>query len=641
MSVNGKEMPLVANNATYKVVDGVTYFKLKSEFEGDYTKNCGLLGEEIDRNFYFLRGFDIESIEVDKERNLIIKRIDKDYAPLIVNIGEKLGQPTFEFNKNNGTILVTYPDGSTSTMEGFLIEGQDLRIATDNTLNGDGTIYNPLKLAKVETTGTFSPVVEYLDLTNGDKIPVGKGKGYRVVTKEKIDNFGCLYPFSAVKRIQAKLEETGSQWRVPSKKDWDELLNAMETNPLNRVHESNKCEWLGENAGAGLKSSAMWMEHQTLPTEVPTEGQDKAGLTIYPVGITPDRNEILKGENNDAEGFTQIAGMWCNTFTEEGNAYVKIFGYNSAKVDQDTYGEGARMSIRLCKEYSYGNFNEIETILGFPYPTVLVNSPCEDVNYIKIWTKINLYSDAESLDGIRSNEWSATTDSERGVEIVYFINEWDGTEWHKKPMKNGDSVVIINYNDAPYHEWRIVNGVLVDTIDGIKEEFSKELSVINEKYNKEVEDRQKSDKVLQDAIIAEGELRKKVDDELNESIKNEVNIRKSVDDQLFNTLKNEVNIRKSAIDSLNETLLKETDIRKSADDSLHAAIVQEGELRKSVDDQLLNAIKNEGVIRKNNDITPGDYIINSNEKLIIPTNGADVPNIQINVSDDFFNFGTF
>ena len=51
MSVNGKEMPLVANNATYRVVDGVTYFKLKSEFDGDYTKHCGLLGEEIDENF--------------------------------------------------------------------------------------------------------------------------------------------------------------------------------------------------------------------------------------------------------------------------------------------------------------------------------------------------------------------------------------------------------------------------------------------------------------------------------------------------------------------------------------------------------------------------------------------------------------
>ena len=51
--------------------------------------------------------------------------------------------------------------------------------------------------------------------------------------------------------------------------------------------------------------------------------------------------------------------MWTSTVNDEGNAYVKMFGYNSAKVDQDTYGEGARMSIRLVKDYAYDNFNEI------------------------------------------------------------------------------------------------------------------------------------------------------------------------------------------------------------------------------------------------------------------------------------------
>ena len=72
-------------------------------------------------------------------------------APLM----EKLGQPTFKFDKDNGVILVSYPDGTTATMEGFLVEGKDIRIATDSTLGGNGTIYNPLRLAEVETTGTF------------------------------------------------------------------------------------------------------------------------------------------------------------------------------------------------------------------------------------------------------------------------------------------------------------------------------------------------------------------------------------------------------------------------------------------------------------------------------------------------------
>ena len=478
MALKEKQTSLMAsNNATYKTVEGVTYFKLKSEFDGDYTKHCGLLGEEIDENFYFLRGYDIESITVDEDRNLIINRVDKDYAPLVVNIGEELGQPSFKFNKETGTITVTYPDGTTSTMEGFLVEGKDIRIATDSTFNGNGTMYNPLRLSPTETTGTFAPADEYFDLTDGSAMPEGKGKGYRVVTREKIDNFGCLYPFSAVTAIQEKLTETGSQWRVPTKQDWDELLNAFECAEF-RNHSANTCTWLGDAAGRAFKSFKLWDEHQTLPTETPTYGEDIAGLSFYPLGITPDRNEILNEKDSDAEGFGKIAGFWTNTKNDEGNAYVKVFGYNSGKVDQDTYGEGARMSIRLVKDYAYSNYNEIEQILGFPYPTEMVYGPYEDSEYLKIWTKINLYSDAETLGGIRSEEWSAVTDSDKGVEIIYFINEWDGTEWHKKPLENGDSVIIIERDDKPYHEWRIIEDELIDTAEALAEEFNRDFAEV-------------------------------------------------------------------------------------------------------------------------------------------------------------------
>ena len=480
MALKEKQTPLMAsNNATYKTVEGVTYFKLKSEFDGDYTKHCGLLGEEIDENFYFLRGYDIESITVDEDRNLIVNRVDKDYAPLIVNIGEELGQPSFKFNKETGIITVTYPDGTTSTMEGFLIEGKDIRIATDGTFNGNGTMYNPLRLSPTETTGTFAPADEYFDLTDGGIMPEGKGKGYRVVTKEKIDNFGCLYPFSAVKKIQEKLTESSSQWRVPTKQDWDELLNAFECAEF-RNHSANTCNWLGDAAGRAFKSFKLWNEHQTLPSETPTYGEDIAGLSFYPLGITPNRNKILNEKDNDAEGFGKIAGFWTNTFNDEGNAYVKVFGYNSGKVDQDTYGEGARMSIRLVKDYAYSNYNEIEEILGFPYPTEMVYGPYKDSEYLKIWTKINLYSDAETLGGIRSEEWSAVTDSDKGVEIIYFINEWDGTEWHKKPLENGDSIIIIERDDKPYHEWRIIEDELIDAAEALAEEFNRDFSEVKE-----------------------------------------------------------------------------------------------------------------------------------------------------------------
>ena len=656
MALTEKQTSLMAsNNANYKTVEGVTYFKLKSEFDGDYTKHCGLLGEEIDENFYFLRGYDIESITLDKDRNLIINRVDKDYAPLVVNIGEKLGQPSFKFNKETGTITVTYPDGTISTMEGFLVEGKDVRIATDSTFNGNGTMYNPLRLSPTETTGTFAPADEYFDLTEGAKMLEGKGRGYRVVTREKIDNFGCLYPFSAVKKIQDKLTETGSQWRVPSKKDWDELLNALEC-PEDRNHSAITCTWLGKVAGSGLKSANLWNEYQTLLTESPTNGQDVRGLTIYPVGITPDRNEILNDNDYDAEGFGQIAGMWTSTINNEGNAYAKIFGYNSAKVDQDTYGEGARMSIRLVKEYAFNNFNEIENILGFPYPTELVYGIHDDYSYAKIWTKINFYSDAEALNGIRSEEWSAVTDSDKGVKIVYFINEWDGTEWHKKPMENGDSVVIINREGKPYHEWRIIEGELIDTAEALAEEFDKDFAEVREDI---AELSATTKELVQFSGWVVGTI-----NEFSAATEEHINRIGATVVELSAATVAEVDRLDGKVDEFSAvteafsaaTVVEVTRLDSKVDElsavteAFSAATIAEIErLNGKVDElsavtEAFSAATIAEIERLDGkDLVPNTYVLDgdASSEMVIPTYSDKVADIKIKVSDDFFNFGEF
>lgn len=681
MALKEKQTQLKAsNNATYKTVEGVTYFKLKSEFEGDYTKHCGLLGEEIDENFYFLRGYDIESVEFDDKKNLIIQRVDKDYPPIVINMEDSIEHPTFDFDKEKGTITVTYPDGTVKTMDGFFVEGRDVRIATDSTLNGNGTMFNPMRLAEVETTGTFAPADEYFDLTDGNAELKGKGKGYRVVTREKIDNFGCLYPFSAVKKIQDKLTETTSQWRVPSKKDWDELLNALEC-PEDRNHSVNTCTWLGKFAGVGLKSANLWKEHSNLPTEDPTNGQDVRGLTVYPLGITPDRNEILNDNNYDAEGFGQIAGMWTSTVNDEGNAYVKMFGYNSAKVDQDTYGEGARMSIRLVKDYAYDNFNEVETILGFPYPTELVYGIHDDLPYVKIWTKINLYSDAETLGGIRSDEWSAVTDSDKGVKIIYFINEWDGTEWHKKPMENGDSVVIIDREGKPYHEWRIIEGELIDTAEALAEEFNRDFAEIREDIaelsatTKELV--QFSGWVVEtinEFSAATEEHINRIDNTITEvSAITTSNIERIDKDVAF--ISGEVQTLSSAtvefsaatveeiarLDNDIETVSGEVITVSAITTAFSASTVAEiARLDSRVDElsatteafsastvaeiaRLDKKVDDETQARFDNDLTPGIYVLpeDHSSEMVLPTNSEEVEDIHIKIHSNFFNFGEF
>ena len=630
MNIKNTLTPLKAtNNATYKTVEGVTYFKLKSELEGDYTKHCGLLGEEIDENFYFLRGYDIETIEVDENRNLIINRVDKDYEPLIVNIGDELGQPSFAFDKESGIITITYPDGTKSTMGGFLVEGKDIRIATDNTLNGNGTMYNPLRLAPVEKPGTLAPADEYFDLTNTEntnRMPEGKGKGYRIVTKEKIDNFGCLYSYDAVDAIQKDLIDSGSQWRIPSKADWDELLNALEC-PEDRNHSAATCNWLGRFAGSGLKSSNMWKDYNNSITEDSTLGQDVRGLTIYPVGITPDRNAILNDTNYDAEGFTQIAGMWTTTKNTEGNAYAKIFGYNSAKVDQDTYGDGARMSIRLVKDYSYGNFNEIETILSLPYPTELVYGIHDDYKYAKIWTKINLYN-TDKYNGIRSNEWSAVTDSDKGVKIIYFINEWDGINWNKKPLSNGESVVIIDKDGLSYHEWRIIDGELIDTADALVIEFNKDFSGVK----KDIAELSATTKEL---INFSGSVVATIN-EFSAATEEHIN---NITENIFSfsaATVAEVNRIDETVNAFSAATVAEVNRIDETVNAFSAATVAE----VNRIDEIVEQEKNE---RYANDLTPGTYVLDGNysSEMVIPTNSKDLSDVKIKVSDDFFNFGEF
>ena len=78
---------------------GVIYYKLDPDyhFEGDYTKNCGLTGGEIDGNFHFLRGYDILSIDVTSNKEeLVITRLNGEVTK--VNIAKNFADYDFEYD---------------------------------------------------------------------------------------------------------------------------------------------------------------------------------------------------------------------------------------------------------------------------------------------------------------------------------------------------------------------------------------------------------------------------------------------------------------------------------------------------------------------------------------------------------------
>lgn len=58
-------------------MNGITYFKLLNpKYGGDTTKGCALTGAEVDGNFNFLRGYDVESLDLIGSTTLRLKRVN-------------------------------------------------------------------------------------------------------------------------------------------------------------------------------------------------------------------------------------------------------------------------------------------------------------------------------------------------------------------------------------------------------------------------------------------------------------------------------------------------------------------------------------------------------------------------------------
>jgi len=503
--------------AVVKEINGVKYFKLVSHYNGDYTKNCGLLANEIDENFFFLRSYDIETAEFNDQNELVLTRVDGDkIIAELPDLPEILFKKmTFEFDKDNGKLIVTYPDGTQEILEGFYVAGQDLKVATDYTLRGDGTICNPLRMSEVERTGTYAPAQFFYDRTDDSEMPTTDedgnpiGKGFRIVTKEKYEPFGLLYNYSGVTAIQSALTAINSPWRVPTRKDWADMLNAAEECPECRNHDSEEInEWKGCIAGKRAKSTTSWDECDIEDDGNDTRGIDNLPMTgsdgtfhVIPVGYAEgSRGATIQDKDKDVEGLRRIASFWSNTPTGSKmkstvpNVYTRTFSYDSTHVLEESSKPSSRLSIRLVKDYNYDciDFFEYENILGYPVPCVLISNP--ETKYSQIWTSVNIGFPEEQFDGVRGNEWSALTEEDRELTERYYINEWNGKEWIKKQMKEGDSVVLIDGipdesgSSAYNHEWRVyINDdgeyELIDILVALKEEFSEEFEKIEERLD--------------------------------------------------------------------------------------------------------------------------------------------------------------
>lgn len=471
--------------------NGLTYYKLVSNYSGDTTKNCGLIGSEIDNNFYTLRGHDIESVAFSGN-TLILKRLNGSEIHVNIDQTPEITEDnlTFRYDKNSGNLTIEYPNGETSEISGFTNNALT-EIYTNSTLDGNGTLNNPLGVSVTETTGAYSPAKEYVELNPGEELSTENAKpGDRIVTKEIIDNFGRLYSPEGLEIISDYLDNNNSDWRVPSKIDWDTLLDSLEDEHSEEgylPHSSETIGLLGEDAAQPLKSDFLWEFNDNPIAEDGTCGFDVVGFNIIPVGGDYDGNKI-------SEEFNRKSTMWTSTLVDDGY-YVKEFMYDTNKVGQDIVDDGF-FSIRLVKDFDGSNYKGVETIFGQSYPTTLI----PETN--QIWTSINVYATKKQILDLTKGENFIEVNKEdadfENVQTAFYINEWDGNEWVKKELKEGDSIVITQRDidegiTRYYRRWFVKDGELQsfedyvnETFSGITTEFETAITSVRNDFNEAI-----------------------------------------------------------------------------------------------------------------------------------------------------------
>ena len=652
-------------------MNGIYYYKLVSGYDEDVTKNCKLTVNEIDSNLFNLKSADIDKAEFDEESKLVILT-RRDGDKLVIDLKPALSGAVYDLEVvyetpssgspeacNGADVYIKYDilekDGSkitknvpitglvtTENINDVLGGGLLSRVITDGSLSGQGTLSSPLG---IKSTEKDRPADRIIDLTKGESLPKTDTIGTRYITKEYISDYGYLYNFPNAEKINEALKGEGKGWRVPSKADWDCLLNSIEPCDYQN-HESAVChQWLGRHAGAMLKSACGWVgqddceckmtkpltgqycshgesgetseevsgndfigdedivEDVVKPSEVNAEaiGVDVYGMTVLPTGY------------GDGKGFTRYfkesTGFWTTThiYNDVGqDLYVKQFESKYGGVLQEAQCPDALFSIRLVKDYTGDNHFDTEVILNDSYRTVLFEK-CG-----MIWTASNFAN--KSFGGVDVNMGQNPY-----YHVAYYINVWNGAEWEKRALEEGESVVVREGNpNCQYNiTYRVYsedncNQVLVNdddviverVIDVLKPIIDKETqdridadNALQEAINQEIADRQAGDKLLEEAIEAEARDREEGDKILQEQIEAEIQRAESVEQDLWGAINQEAEARDAVDQQLWAALHKESTDRAETDQQIWEAINNEVSARTDVDNQIWEALGNEASAR--------------------------------------------
>lgn len=528
------------------MAESLFFYKLVSPYydeQGrpiDQTLNCKLQIGQIDSNFLTLKDYDISAVtfvrgedKVNKsDGTLVITRNGKNAEKIIVPIDVSLNKNlAYDLNtdvcegKSGATLTIMYNDDEgehVTTLENVItadnlvdVIGHDIltKVISDNSLKGLGTMSSPLGIAGIEKTGMLAPAIKVLDLTDGSKLPKYAKKGTRYVTKENVSDYGYLYNGAGVNKIQEMLdgiytsdeiykevEDRKYFWRVPSKEDWDKMLNSIEPCEY-RNHTSSQCHVeLGKLAGKFLKSECGCMggeypqQECTCMTTTHGDGctygnnntqgdsvdnddyifdntdvtpQDKfinpSGIDKYGMSILPSGVSLFKNGTPRPSGFGEMSVFWTTTHIYNDpsqDIYLKVFECDKSGVYQLAECPSPYYSVRLVKDYDGSNYSETEYIDGVLYKCVLFAESGQ------IWLASN-FANTNGFVGYNevTSEYSIPDylipNNGEGISdkrIEMFINEFNGRYWEKKVLDEGMTIVIqdpcldTDYSNFDY-EW--------------------------------------------------------------------------------------------------------------------------------------------------------------------------------------------
>ena len=260
------------------------------------------------------------------------------------------------------------------------------------------------------------------------------------------------------------------------------------------------------------------------------------------------------------------------------------------------------LSVRLVKDYDGSNYFDTEYIDGVAYKTVLMPKSKQ------VWLASNYAKKEGFIKYTEGGEVPEVVDVNNGLvrdnRKVMFINEWNGDYWEKRPMNEGETVIVedncsmsgssevkticwsnengekecvdveiptVVQNNLSYRVYTTENcdQALVNVDDlAIERILNTIIPIIENERNERLE----SESEIRLAISAETQARISGDTELSRRLELEESNRKTADTNLWTGINDEKLARVSGDTELLRRIDEETSARTEADNAIEEKI---------------------------------------------------------------------